>query len=110
MPAQPTASVETTMDGINSLRAHVDARFQAFEGWLERISTAVERLSENRERIVALESKYDTGHEHTERRLRNLEDQIVETRIQGVRNSIMCSGFMAVALIAIELVVRKMVG
>lgn len=98
------------MDGINSLRAHVDARFVAFEGWLERISTAVERLSENRERIVAVESRLETDREHTERRLRSLEGQVIETRIQGVRNSIMCSGITAVALIVGELSIRKLLG
>lgn len=42
---------------INSLRDHMDQRISGIERWLERVSTAIDKLAENRERISVAETK-----------------------------------------------------
>lgn len=51
---------ETTVGhDIQGLKDHVEARFAGLERWLERVSTAIEKHGENRERTIVLEARFD---------------------------------------------------
>jgi bifunctional pyridoxal-dependent enzyme with beta-cystathionase and maltose regulon repressor activities len=43
---------------VESLRQHVDAKFEGLSKWIETVSTAIEKMSDQRDRIIVLEEQY----------------------------------------------------
>lgn len=44
------------MQDIDRLREHFDDRFIGMERWLERVTVAIDKLAENRERVMVVEA------------------------------------------------------
>ena len=55
---------EAVDDRLSLLRAELSARLGSLEDGLDRLTTAVERLSDNRERILVLETRFEVELAH----------------------------------------------
>ncbi|WP_342234662.1 hypothetical protein [Inquilinus sp. OTU3971] len=55
---------EASDDRLSVMRAEFSARMAAVEDCLGRLTTAVERLSDNRERILVLETRFEVELSH----------------------------------------------
>lgn len=94
MPAETVMS-----DEMRGLRDHVEARladlgdrveirFQGFEKWLERVTAAVEKQSENRERLVVLEVSMKAEAERTQRDVADIKTQVaaISATLNGMKS------------------------
>lgn len=77
-----------TPDGLAALRTEMNARLTQMENWLERVTVAVEKLSENRERLTVMEVKFQAEMELVRRDLAELRQAQTElkTTVQGLRS------------------------
>ena len=78
-------STDTGQTQIDTLRAEMNARLQALEKWLERTTVAVERLTENRDRILVLETRFDAAMEQIGREIGGLKTDhaAIKAAIEG---------------------------
>lgn len=67
-------------DGLAALRTEMNARLTQMENWLERVTVAVEKLSENRERLTVMEVKFQAEMELVRRDLAELRQ--VQTELK----------------------------
>ena len=66
---------------IDALREHVDSRFTGMERWTERISIAVEKMSETMGKYATLEQMVDIRIRGTEDKIKVVETRLNETQI-----------------------------
>lgn len=98
---------------IEVLRSEIDRRFGAIEKWLERLNATVERLGENRERVVILETEARSLRE----RLSDLEaivttnaGKLAAVREDMIRFSVYATLAGALISAATAAVVKKLIG
>ncbi|KAA0573373.1 hypothetical protein FZ029_20560 [Azospirillum sp. Sh1] len=68
---------------IQALKEHVEARFAGLERWLERVTAAIEKQGENKERLIVVETK----HQLLEERIASHE-RAVETKIDQLNSKV----------------------
>jgi chromosome segregation ATPase len=71
---------EDTIQDIKVLRSEVNARLTVMENCIERLTTAVERLSENRERLMVLETRVDGEIALLNAELRGMKSELADIR------------------------------
>ena len=125
----PTPSAEFTMaqeveqlrgevrSSLQTLQATFDARFTGLEKWLERVSTALEKQAESRERLIVLETRQleqTRRHDELEKRFdehRRASDADRATmREQLIKYGVYFAGALAVLTLAAPVLLKKFFG
>ncbi|KAA5604436.1 hypothetical protein F1188_16390 [Roseospira marina] len=68
----------TPEQGLTVFRTEINARIENIEKWLERVTVAVEKLTENRERIVVLELKLKAELTRQDREIELLHQEMTK--------------------------------
>lgn len=68
-------------DEIHSLRQEMNARLTQVEKWLERVTVAMEKLTDNRERLLVLEVRMKAELERQDRDLAAIREAHGELRV-----------------------------
>lgn len=68
----------TPTDEIHSLRSEMNARLTQVEKWLERVTVAMEKLTDNRERLLVLEVRFKSELERQDREIEALREDMAE--------------------------------
>jgi chromosome segregation ATPase len=71
------------VEDIANFRAEVNSRIGQIEKWLERVTVAVERLTENRERILVLEVRLKSELDRQDR-----EIDLLRAELAGIRDDL----------------------
>ncbi|CAO3459890.1 hypothetical protein [Azospirillum argentinense] len=101
LTTEPTMSQE-----IQGLRDHFEARFTGLEKWLERVTTAVEKQSEQKERLIIVETRLTASEE----RVRSLEAKVAEMQPQLVKYGVYCAGGLGVLTLLGPFLLKKFFG
>lgn len=90
-------------DDLAVLRAEMGARLSAVEKWLERVTAAIEKLSDNRERLVILEVQFKAELEHIQQDIKGLKSDFIELK-QAVRAIAQENGRQTVSIAKLDMV------
>ncbi|WP_379877533.1 hypothetical protein [Lacibacterium aquatile] len=61
---------------ISELRSQVEQRFQGVERWMERITTTLEKLADNRDKVLILEVQHQSDNRHLQTQIDTLETRL----------------------------------
>lgn len=98
---------------ISALRSEMNERFRGIEKWLERVTDAIERQSENRERLIALEAKNDVlvkAHDDNVTWLKELQKSHGNLKETVIKLSVYGSIAATIGAAVISLVVKNFFG
>lgn len=67
-------------EDISGLRNEMNARLTQVEKWLERVTVAMEKLTDNRERLLVLEVRFKAELERQDREIEGMRTDLAEIK------------------------------